>query len=153
MKPVSRVLGGADGLMRSLFGRARRLAKIEQAVHALLDAEPRAHCRVANLYRDTLLVHADSPAWAARLRYMAPQLLRELHRLDPTLGTVRTLKVKVCPSTPPHTTPGPRPSQAKRLSPETADFIASVARTTADPGLKRVLSSLAARAKRGASDD
>lgn len=43
-----------------------------------LPADIAAHCLHAQLHDETLVIHTDSPVWATRLRYLAPQLIDAL---------------------------------------------------------------------------
>lgn len=52
------------------------------------------HCSAARLRDQQLIVSVDSPAWATRLRFVAPQLLDSLRQRYPDLEAVR-VKVAV----------------------------------------------------------
>lgn len=141
-KPVYRILRGQAGLLDSLVGRAERLARIDAQFRELLGAPASDHCGVANLYRDTLVVFAETPAWAARLRYLGPSLLRQLLAANPTLKTLTRISVKVSPRAEPVQVSHP----PRQLTPEAADLIASAATATEDPALRDALVRLASRA-------
>lgn len=61
-----------------IIERARKLSRLEQAVHQILPPELVAHCKVLNLRNETLVLSTSSPAWAARLRFVAPELIKQL---------------------------------------------------------------------------
>lgn len=82
-KPTLKILELEISAQKALLGRVRRL----------LPAELAAHCVAARQHGGRLILHADSAAWATRLRFMAPQLQRLLEADSPGLGgiTVRLL--------------------------------------------------------------
>lgn len=63
-----------------LVRHAERLARLDHAVSARLPPGLRGHCTVANVRAATLVMNASSPVWAARLRFMAPELLHFVRR-------------------------------------------------------------------------
>jgi len=142
-KPIYTILRSHTGLLDSLIGRAERLARIDTQFRELLDPKAAAHCGVANLYRDALVVFADSPAWAARLRYLAPTLLPRLQAANPTLKTLARITVKVSPVAEPAVVTHP----PRRLSSDAGELISSAAAATEDPELRDALARLAGRAK------
>ncbi len=46
------------------------------------------HCASAHIRENTLVIHADSPAWATRLRYLAPQLVKAVAGEYPAVQAV-----------------------------------------------------------------
>lgn len=77
--------GGLEGLAR----HARRLIVLQQL---LLEATPTAltaAARVTDLKAGTLIVLADNPAVAAKLRQLAPRLLKHLQKQQPEITGIR----------------------------------------------------------------
>lgn len=142
-KPISKFLRGRPGLLDSLVGQAERLARIDAQFRRLLGAPASEHCGVANLGRDTLVVFADTPAWAARLRYLGPNLLPRLQEAVPTLHTLSRISVKVRPIAQPRVAP----HSPRHLSREAGALIASAADATEDPALRDALIRLARRSE------
>jgi len=141
-KPLHKLLHGSSDALSRVLGHAGRLAALDRAVHPLLGEPLARHCRVANLRRDTLVLQVDSPAWAARLRYQTPALLKSLHGSDPASGLdgLRDIEVKIAPPA------EPRPARAMRAAPMSADsarLIEAVAEDTADGALRSALRRLA----------
>jgi hypothetical protein len=66
-----------------------------------LSGELAPHCLGAQIKRDRLVLHTDSPVWATRLRYSAPQLASLLQETHPGL---REIKVRVLISRQPRRT-------------------------------------------------
>ncbi|MER6366574.1 DciA family protein, partial [Kitasatospora sp. NPDC001527] len=75
-----------------------------------------------------LRVTADSPAWAAQLRYQTRHILTTLHQLRP--GTVTAIDIRVAPAPAPQPDPdvderpAPRPAPAPSARPPLADHTA-----------------------------
>ena len=76
-----------------LISRARALGQLDALVHELIPPPLNQHCRVLALRDDTLIIAADSAAWAARLRYQCPQLARQLAAVSSM--NPRTVQVRV----------------------------------------------------------
>jgi hypothetical protein len=86
-----------------------------------LPDELRPHCLAAQLRNGQLLLHTDSPVWAMRLRYGAPQLLILLQKSQQNLNAI---KVKVII---------PRQSHAATKHPARhSDIAADIVRSSAD---------------------
>lgn len=132
----------ADRDLKRLIAHADDLARLQRQVHALMDPELAAHCRVADLTRDTLVLEVDSPAWATRLRYQGNGLLRTL-RASPELAAVTQLRTCVRP---------PQAPAAKErrahLSEQGAEALRRAADVIDDPALSAALRRLAERSGR-----
>ena len=63
-------------------------------IRRLLPADLALHCRAAQVREGRLVLHVDSPVWATRLRYLAPELLSQL-RPEHTALTAVTVRVLV----------------------------------------------------------
>lgn len=75
--------------------RARKLSRLERAVLQLLPAEVAAHCKVLNLRNETLVLAIPTPAWAGRLRFVVPDLIKQIkcqHGLE-----IRQVDLKIQP--------------------------------------------------------
>jgi hypothetical protein len=94
----------------------------------------RPHCTGVRPDGDTLVVFADSPVWATRLRYEAPRIL-------PGTG-FRNLRVRVAP---PAATVRPAVRKAPSLPGAAAALLRETAAAVADPDLAAALLRLAAR--------
>ena len=94
------------------------------------------HVAVADYRQNTLVLHTDSAAWAAKLRYGTPEILAAFTGELPGLRTVR---IKVVPSeTLMRTT-----RQVLKVSPDTAEGIRQAADQIADTALRSTLHSIA----------
>lgn len=142
MKAVDRILCTPAGTLETLDRRCSSLASLDQILAELLGPPLAGHCHVANIKADTLVLHADSPAWASRLRFMAPELAGPMarHAHGASLRHVRVVvRAPVQAPTPLH------PSAKARLSQRSADLLRATADDEPDPGLKKALRRLASR--------
>jgi hypothetical protein len=138
----------ADLLNRSeasrLLSRARALRELDALVHDLIPSPLNRHCRVLSVRDNTLVVAADSPVWAARLRYQTSQLVKQL--ANDTSVKLRTVQVRVraCDS--------PRSSGIAHVQPPLSKrnsiVLKQAARSVTDAGLKAALLRLASRQRR-----
>ena len=124
-------------------------AALEQRLLARLPAPLRAHCRLGRVRDNTLIIIVDSAAWATRLRFLTPQLVKQFSRDDSV--TVNKLEVRIQPQNEPVSNPPPGRSPA-RLSAENAALITSLARSVDDEKLSRALQRLAGRRREGDGD-
>lgn len=130
------------GTPARLLEQVHRLQSLNALLRACLDTEAAPHIQVADLSADRLVVHADSAAWATRLRYLAPQLLRCLHK-TPQLTNVRHLDIRVIP----HGQPTTSVAHPAVLSADSASILESAAAGISDPPLRTALKRLARRGR------
>ena len=135
---INKLLGGKYA---SLVARAKVLMELEVLLHKLLPAPLKEHCRVLAIRDETLVLATNSPVWAARLRFHAPLLVKQLS--DHQTVKLRTVRVRVRPPEP-HSPP-PRRQAALRPGKAGATALQQVAQTISDPGLKTALLRLANR--------
>lgn len=111
------------------------------SVRRLLPGDLASHC-IAAQRRDKLLVlHADSPVWATRLRYASPGLLSLLKPAYPSLNAIKVRLLL------------PRIDSRRRLPPahhsdSAAAIIHDSAQDTKQPQLRNALERLSQRLKR-----
>lgn len=101
-------------------------------VRRILPDDVAMHCLSAQRTGDVLTLHADSPVWATRLRYLAPTLVSLLQSEPEVLRRVR-VRIHV---------PNPRRSvrrQAVRRSDVAAAVIRDGAETIDSPALREAL--------------
>jgi hypothetical protein len=79
MKPIRKVLN-APGLLSQLKKELTRQQTLTEQVRASLPPPLNEQLLGASLSGRRLSLWVNSPAWASRLRYMAPQLLRQLRK-------------------------------------------------------------------------
>ena len=86
--PLHNYFGQADALSR-LREHTDRLLRLDALVQRALPSYLRDCCHVANLKQDVLLMHTDSGAVAAKLRQLAPGILRALQSEGMLLAELR----------------------------------------------------------------
>ena len=136
---IGSILRGA-GPAAALAAKVRLLVRVERAVHRILGEKSVPHVRAGRLSRTSLVLTADSPAWASIARFRAPDVRAGLGSELPRLREVRVVVRE--PEAGSETGPPARP---RSLSPFAAGVLRSVACSMADPRLARVLLRLAAR--------
>ena len=74
---------------------AQLLNRLNHTFQQSLPAQFSAHCKLANIKGDTLVIHTDNPSYSSLLRFQSPVLCRALSReleVD-----IKKLEVKVRP--------------------------------------------------------
>jgi hypothetical protein len=75
---ISEILSSKLGKMSNLIKEINRHNKITIKIKELLPKEDAAHLVDANISKDgTLVLLVDSSEWAARIRYIAPDLVKK----------------------------------------------------------------------------
>ncbi|MBT8116406.1 MAG: DUF721 domain-containing protein [Gammaproteobacteria bacterium] len=131
-----------SGPLSPLLARARGLVALDEQVHALLPVPLQPHCHVLSLHDRILVLAADSPVWAARLRFHAPKLVKQLSRQQTV--AVRTVRVRVRPPEKTITSARKKPSGQKQGHRRAAE-LKQAAQTVSDPRLKSALLKLSRR--------
>ena len=106
-----------------------------QQVRQFLPGDLMERCRAAQIRDQRLVLHTESPVWATRLRYLAPQLLSLLRHEHPGLTgvTVKVLLERQSCTT---------RQNAARRSDVAAAIIHESARDTKHPALRAALERL-----------
>ncbi|MGH8570110.1 MAG: DciA family protein [Gammaproteobacteria bacterium] len=78
----------------AVFPELLLLRRLDAVIQAAMPDELRAHWRIGRQTAGTLTLFADSPVWAARLRYLAPGLIQRLAG-RPGAAAVRAIRVRV----------------------------------------------------------
>lgn len=80
--------------LASMIARARAYGELERQLLDILPRSVRGHLRISCVRDRCLVVAAESPAWATRLRTLAPALLSEARCHWPTaLDEVRIITI------------------------------------------------------------
>ena len=144
---LGRLLDSAT--LAPLLHKTDQLRRANDRLRARLGATLGNNWEVANRRGDTLVLMTDSAAWASRLRFLAPQILKALSDAGEGSG-LRRLKVVVRPKSVP---PSPLASRRLALSERSAGLLREVARDTQDPALREALLRLSHRCKPAAQQD
>jgi hypothetical protein len=139
-KPLYKLLTGEKSQVADLVTTARKLRRLNHFLASVLDQPLTNHCQIARFEGDLLVLNADSPVWASRLRYYIPTLLTQLKQNIPDLQGLKTIKIT---TTPPLPRPVAAPVKQRQISETAADDIQAMADTIADPDLREALLRLA----------
>jgi hypothetical protein len=136
---VKKLLGGSQ--YSRLVNRARALVGLNALVQELLPETLKAHCRVLSVRDETLVLAADSPVWAARLKFHSSQLVKQLNRQQTV--KLRTVRIRVRP--PEKQLVTERRNTPLKLGINSATALRQAADSVSDPDLKSALLRLANR--------
>lgn len=95
--PLKDLLVGRDNTFSQLVLRSRQIENLTQQVRQLTAEPLRRHIVAATINDETLVIVADSPAWAAHLRYRAEDIrislnLKQGHSLQKSKVRVYTAR-------------------------------------------------------------
>lgn len=131
-----------DEALARLSAHAAHLQKVQQAFAQVVPVMLARSCRVANVRKEGVVVHAENGAVAAKLRQLVPTLLVALQA---TGMAVTQINIKVQPET---SAPLPRPSpQAAVLGSGGRQSIARLMAELPEGALKSVLGRFLSRDK------
>lgn len=133
-----------NSLLRQLFRDAAENRSQNERIRQLIDEPLRAHVRFALLKNDTVILIADSSAWASKLRYQVAAIQQRMES-SPGMDGVRNIRVKVAAAEATTQIPTRR---AKALSASTAEGVRSQAESIEDPLLRAAVLKLAAHRRR-----
>lgn len=136
---VEQVLRTSSGSLADTLTHAGRLQRLNAVLVRHLAADIVDHCQAGNLRGHTLVLHTDSAPWATKLRFLAPQLLRELQR-ERGLARLERIEVRILPQSP----VALRPTRtAVPIGKSSREHLLSAARSVRDPRLQAALERLA----------
>lgn len=135
--------------LNKLYTHAKDISALNEKLHNYLAPNLSSHCSIANYSADTLIVNADTSAWASKLRNRIPDIL-DYARHECGLIKLITVRIRVSPilnKTTQADTPGTRLPRKASLSKESAEFIESVATSIQDPALQESILKISKNAK------
>ena len=141
---------GAVALQKILYADSQHLADIHNRIALLKTIQDKLQTTlppplsdnfiVANVSKDTLVLHTQSPAWASKLRFNTPLILECIKQFyDAT--PPKSLRIKVVPESPQHAPPTRKIS----ISSGNAQLIKSTAESITDSRLREALLKLSRR--------
>lgn len=83
-----------NGALKRLLSEANRTTRLGRRLSGKLPKEFVPHTKLAALRDGCLVLLADTPAWATRLRYATPQILQQLSLCQEFVG-VKSIRVRV----------------------------------------------------------
>jgi hypothetical protein len=133
-----------NSLLRQLFREAAENRSHNERIRELIDEPLRAHVRFALLKGDTVILIADSSAWASKLRYQVAAIQRRMES-SPEMAAVRNIRVKVAAA---ETTTRIPARRAQALSATTAEGVRRQAESIEDPLLREAVMKLSGHRRR-----
>lgn len=124
--------------LNKLYTHAKDICALNEKLHNYLAPSLSSHCTVGNYSADTLIINADTSAWASKLRNRIPDIL-DYARHECGLSNIISVRIRVSPNqnnTTYSSLPGTRPARKASLSKKSAEFIESVATSIEDPALR-----------------
>lgn len=94
--PVGSLFSDRNNQLGNLCQHINNLRNLENKLLAYLAPPLNTHCTLANYTTTTIVLHTDSPTWAAKLRYCIPEILSYMQH-ECQLETLRTIRIKVIP--------------------------------------------------------
>ncbi len=92
-RKIGSIVAATPGL-QDLIAHTGYLQQLNQRLKQLLEEPIATHISVAAIREDTLIIHATSPAWAAKLRYRVPEILAGLTAM-PDFPAIKSIRVRV----------------------------------------------------------
>ena len=121
-------------ILPPLFNRALKLSVVQKKIRSKLETPLSEHLIVADFNDQTLTLHTDSPAWAAKLRYNISNILN-IARTSCGLSSLRSIRIKVVLSENTATSK----KRKIELSDQSKQLILNAADSTSDPQLRSLL--------------
>ena len=87
------VILGRDANLADLCQRGLDLQRLDKKLKRRLEPGLQDYFELANIRGDIAVLLAESPAWAARLRYQVPLILAACQALG--LDSIKTIQIKV----------------------------------------------------------
>ncbi len=119
-----------------LMEHARQLHHTTLAIRKFLPTPLDEHCQPGNIHHYTLILYTSSPAWATRLRYFVPDLIKFLRTRPPT-AHIRHIRIIVQPRSPVQAKLDTK--RPRLLSQENARLLRHAATTARSPRLSAAL--------------
>ena len=138
-KPINSIFKN-DTALAKISKRTQFLNHLNHAFQQCLPAQFSAHCKLANIRGETLIIHTDNASYSSLLRFQAPALCEALSRemkIDITL-----LEIKVRPN---FTRMDSRPKNTISLPDSAATALQQTADNMDEGALKVALEKLAKR--------
>ena len=135
--------------LNNLYNHAKDICALNEKLHNYLAPTLGSHCSVANYSTETLIVNADTSAWASKLRNRIPDILA-FARHECGLSKLITVRIRVSPNhnnTSQSDYPSKTSTRKASLSKKSAEFIENVATSIQDPALRESILKISKNAK------
>lgn len=107
MKTFTQLVAKQNTQLTKLISQTAQHKNYAHILNSLLDPNLAQHCNFAKLHKDTLVLVVDSAAWATRLRYAIPDILKILVT-QPLFQEVKKIRYLVAPQLEDTTTKKPK---------------------------------------------
>jgi hypothetical protein len=134
---IQKFLADEQSTLSVLYQRMAELKIFQEKLKAKLPPPLRDHFTLANINESTLTIHTDSPAWAARFRFLTSDILNHAQQLCGS-NAPTTIRIKVLLPV----NQSPIIKQAIKLSNKNSKLILETANSITDPVLKDALKRL-----------
>lgn len=130
----------------ALLNELQRRDSLLQAVRSAIPEAIRPHCKQASLHDGLLVVSVDSPTWVSRLKFLVPQLVDHLQRLDVAVVECRARALPERALSLPTATTDAGTFSASAAAAHLAQAAKGITDADLQNSLRRLAESLAARA-------
>ena len=145
-RALYKFLQGKKGEVAQLVTHTRFLQHLTRLLRQHLDSTLAGHVQVSDYTPFRLAVAVDSPAWATRLRFQRPALVKQLKQIHGEFQSLEEIDIVILPV---RQAP-PEPPPAKReISARSAAGIRAMAGSVEDGPLREALLRLASRGDGG----
>lgn len=141
-KSLFNLLKNNDLLPKSVQETLNRLTYVQFHLTDFLPSNLQNHCRAVNLLGDRLVLAVDSPAWKYQLRFLLPELQKNLQKTCQV--PITNIHVIVDPTA---TAPLPRTPVKRNLSARSQVLIKQAAEGIQDVKLREALLRLARKSR------
>ena len=90
MKTIGEILTKNASVLTNLIRKSKNVQNLASVFHSMLDASLAKHCKLATLEGSKLNVTVTNAAWATRLRYAIPDIIKIL-RTQPEFKEISTI--------------------------------------------------------------
>ena len=130
------------GRLKQLKDETDRLRELDARLKCHVQEPLSGHMKLATIRDGCLVIHTDSPAWAARLRFKTPEILTSLAD-DGEFPPIRSVRIRSMTDEEPPPPASKRPS----ISPDSADALAAQAAFIDDDEVRGALLRLVGRVR------
>ena len=141
---IQTILNASSQNFADIHRRIALLQAIQDKLQTTLPPPLSDNFIIANVSKDTLVLHTQSPAWAAKLRFNTPLILDSVKEFYDTVPP-KSLRIKVVPDSPQQAQ-----VQTKRkigISKTNSQLIKSTAESIKDSSLRESLLKLSRRTR------
>jgi|WetSurMetagenome_2_1015567.scaffolds.fasta_scaffold33069_4 hypothetical protein len=94
MKLVSHFLQDKKSPLAKIIAKAQELQYLNKIFAATLEGDLAKHCFITNLIDTQIHITADSSAWATKLRYATPEILKSINT-QPEFKNIKKIKYSI----------------------------------------------------------